>query len=441
VKRILLFTGLWASFLGLAGAQTIPQPPNPEGPTILIRGQLPPPDLYMNEGLQDYGNLFANFNGIYDSSLPYATVGPNGTIVQDFGGWGGQFGAGFNLYHRLEMGLFYASYSGSYNRFNRPEFKNGTNQSIMAAYSKQLSRRWSARVSENFLFSDNLGSTYALVPNSSLFPSVQPYTQTALLNDTAATLGYQATYRLSYFVGGDFLASIYRPAQIAGYVGFSGTAGASYRFTARTTLTAAYAASHLDYTDSGIVSNIQSGTLTLSHMLTRRVQVGLSAGINAVHSYGVSTIFFQGVPTSYYAQGYYKQHTLAPNYTASIYRTGLRSRFGITGGEGISGGNGLFLTSRNVFVNAQANYQLSRRLSASGQFGYSRLSSIGAASAGPYGAWTYNFTGGYQLSRHTFLNASYYGWRYPRYSTINNYNTHRITFGVTFATKDFPLPY
>jgi hypothetical protein len=242
-------------------------------------------------------------------------------------------------------------------------------------------------------------------------------------------------------VGGDFLASVYQPAQIAGYVGFSGTAGASYRFNIRTTLTAAYAASHLDYADSGIVSNIQTGTLTLSRMLTRRIQVGLSAGINAVHSYGVSTIYFQGIPASYYAQGYYKQHTLAPNYTASIYRTGLRSRFGITGGEGVSGGNGLFLTSRNVFVNAQANYQLSRRLSASGQFGYSRLSSIGAASAGPYAAWTYNFTGGYQLSRHTFLNASYYGWRYPQYSTINKYNTHRITFGVTFATKDFPLPY
>jgi hypothetical protein len=77
----------------------------------------------------------------------------------------------------------------------------------------------------------------------------------------------------------------------------------------------------------------------------------------------------------------------------------------------------------------------------SGQLGYSRLSSVGAAVTGSYAAWTYNLTGSYKLSRHTFLNAAYMGWRYPQYAGINNYNPHRITFGVTFATKDFPLPY
>lgn len=440
MKRVLFLSGL-CLVVAMARAQTIPQPPDPEGPTILVRGQLPPPDLYMNEGLQDYGNLFANFNGIYDSSLPYATVGPTGAIVQDFGGWGGQVGAGFNIYRRLPLGLFYASYSASYDRFNRNEFKNGTNQTFSAAYSKQLSRRWSFRGSENFVFSDNLGSTYSLVPNASFFPSVQPYSQRALLNDTSATIGYQATYRLSYFVGGDFIASLYQPSQIAGYTGISGTAGASYRFTMRTTLTGSYSASHLDYTDSDIISNIQTGTLTLSYLLTRRIQVGLSAGLSAVSSSGTSTVFYQGISASDYAQGYYQEHTISPNYTASVYRTGLRSRFGITGGEGISGGNGLYLTSKNLFVNGQGNYQVNQRLSVSGQFGYSRLTSVGAAAAGSYSAFTYNVTGGYQLSRHTFLNATYLGWRYPQYAGIANYNPHRLTFGVTFSTKDFPLPY
>jgi hypothetical protein len=440
VKTALFLVGVCLSLTAARG-QTIPQPPDPEGPTILIRGQLPPPDLYMTEGLKDYGNLFANFSGIYDSSLPYATLTPNGGVVQDFGGWGGQVGAGFNLYRGLEYGLFYASYSGSYDRFNRSEFKNGTNQTLRVAYSRQLSHRWSLRASESFVFSDNLGSTYSLVPDASLFPSVQPYNQKSFYDDTSVTLGYQATHRLSYFVGGDLFASIYRPGQITGYVGPSGTAGASYRFTKRTALTGSYTASRLNYTNSGIVSSIQSGVLTLSHTLTRRIQVGLSAGLSAVHSSGTSTIFYQGIPASYYAQGYYQERTISPNYTASLYRTGLRSRLGVTGGEGISGGNGLYLTSRNLFVNAQANYQLNPRLSVSGQFGYSRLTSVSGAAAAAYGAWTYNLTGGYQISRHTFLNASYSGWRYPQYAAINNVNTRRLIFGVTFATKDFPLPY
>lgn len=425
---------------GVAQAQVFSEPPDPAGPTVLTRGQLPPPDIYMSEGLQDYTNFSLSFNGIRDSSLPYQTVNKDGTVVQEFGGWGGQIGGGINIYHRVQHGLLWINYSGSYTRYNRSQYTNGTNQFFSAAYSKMLSRRWTVRVNEGLSFADNLGSTYTVIPNSGLFPSVQPYSQKMFFNATSLTLGYQATHRLSYFVGGDLFSATYRPSSAAGYYGLSGTGGASYRFTRRATLTGAYTLSHLGYTGGEINSRVQSGALTFSYLLTRRIEAGASAGVSQVNSSGTANIYFQGVSSDLFVQGMYKQSTLMPNFTASIFRTGRRSRFGVTGGEGVSGGNGIYLTSKNLYVNGSANYQLSRRLSVNGLLGYSRLTSL-ANSATNYKATTYSFNLGYEVKRHIFATVAYSGWKFPQYGTIKDFNAHRLTVGVTFASRDYPLPY
>lgn len=425
---------------GFAQAQVFPEPPDPAGPTVLTRGQLPPPDLYMSEGLQDYTNFSLSLSGIDDSSLPFQTVTNQGTVIQDYGGWGGQLGGGLNIYHRVQHGLFYMNYAGSYARYNRSQYTNATSQAFSAAYSKMLSPRWTVRASEGLTFASNLGSTYTVIPTSGLFPSIQPYSQKTFFNSTSLTLGYQATHRLSYFVGGNFFSATYRPSSIAGYYGLSADVGASYRFGRRTTLTGAYELSHLGYSGGDVSSGIHTGTLTLSYLLTRRIEAGLSAGISQVNSSGTANIYFQGVPSNFFVQGVYKQSTIVPNFTGSIFRTGRRSRFGVTGGENVSGGNGIYLTSKNLFVNGSANYQLNKRLSMNGLIGYSRLTSL-ANTAANYKATTYNFNVGYEIRRHIFANAAYSKWDFPQYGTINNFNAHRLTVGVVFASRDFPLPY
>jgi hypothetical protein len=422
-----------------ASAQVFSEPPDPPGPTVLTRAQLPPPDLYMTEGLQNYSNFFASVSGIYDSSLPFATTTNQGTTVQDYGGWGGQLGWGANVYHRVQHGLFWIDYSGTYNRYERPTYTNGTYQTFSAAYSKMLSPRWTLRASEGLSFTSNLGSTYTVIPSSGLFPSVQPYSQKALLNATSLTLGYQATHRLSYFFGGDLFSATYRPTTFYGYFGLSGEAGVSYRFSRRTTLTGSYTISHLGYSTEDTTSRLQTGLLTLSYQFTRRTQAGISAGVTQVNASGSAAIM-QGFPSNAVVEGTYKQDTLVPNVTASIFRTGRRSRYGITGGQDVSGGNGVYLTSKNLFVNGSANYQLTPRLSLNGLIGYSRLSSV-ANAAGDYASATYNVNLGYEIKRHIFANASYSKWNYPQYASLSTFNAHRVIFGIVFSTRDFPLPY
>jgi outer membrane scaffolding protein for murein synthesis (MipA/OmpV family) len=426
---------------GIAQAQVFPEPPDPEGPTVLTRAQLPPPDIYMQEGLQNYSNFSLSFNGVYDSTLPLGTVVTGqGTSVQQYGGWGGQFGGGFNVYHRLQHGLLWMSYNGSYTRYQRSQYTNATFQSFSAAYSKMLSRRWTLRASEGLSFTSNLGSAFTVIPTSGLIPSFQPYTQKMLLNSTALTLGYQATHRLSYFFGGNLFSATYRPTSFASYFGLSGEAGVSYRFTRRMTLTGSYSISHLGYSTGDSTAGINTGSATLSYQLTRRIQAGVSAGVTRVNASGSVNLLFQGLPPDVFVQGIYKQTSLIPNFTGTISRSGRRSRFGITGGEGVSGGNGTYLTSKNLFVNGSANYQFSRRLSLNGLVGYSRLTSVANAAANYSGA-IYNVDVGYEIKRHIFASASYSKWNYPSYGNISGFDAHRLTFGVTFASRDYPLPY
>jgi hypothetical protein len=64
-----------------------------------------------------------------------------------------------------------------------------------------------------------------------------------------------------------------------------------------------------------------------------------------------------------------------------------------------------------------------------------------ANTATNYSATTYNLNAGYELKRHIFANASFSQWKFPRYGTVNSFNAHRLTFGVVFASRDYPLPY
>jgi hypothetical protein len=435
----LMICGLCVSALA-AQAQYFPEAPDPTGPTVLTRGQIPPPDVFGNSGREDYFNGFLFLNAIHDSDLPFETFNPAGGVLNTYGGTGGQIGGGFNLYHLVEHGVMSASYNGSYTHYGRSGLSNGTNQTLSLAYSKMLSRRWTLRASEGLNYNLNFGSSFTLIPSSGLFPSVQPYSQRAFFNSTSVTLGYQESLRLSYFVGGDFFTAVYSPDTVGTYVGVSGTAGASYRITRRTTATGSYSISRLKYTDLSVTTDIGTALLTLSHELPRHWEVSLSGGVNQVNSKGTALLPIQGVVSEQFIQGQSSQKTNSPTLTASIFKSGRRSRVGISGGEAVSGGNGYYLTSRNVYVNGVGDLDIGRRLSLSGRLGYSKLSSLSNAT-NSYKAITYDFSAGFRLTRHTYLNGAYSGWHYPRFGPSNPNLANRVTVGVTFASANFPFPF
>jgi hypothetical protein len=48
---------------------------------------------------------------------------------------------------------------------------------------------------------------------------------------------------------------------------------------------------------------------------------------------------------------------------------------------------------------------------------------------------------GYQIRRHIFANASFSKWNYPAYGGVSGFDARRLMFGITFASRDYPLPY
>lgn len=424
-----------------AQAQYIPDAPDPTGPNVMTRGQLPPPDIFGNSGREDYFNGYFSLSAIHDSDLPFESVKPDGSVINTYGGTGGQIGGGLSFYHLIEHGVVSLSYGGSYTHYGRSGLSNATNQTLALSYSKLLTQRWSLRASEGLGYNLNFGSGLTPLPSSALFPSVEPYSQKSTLNSTSVTLGYQESLRLSYFIGGDFMAAVYSPASVGTYVGVTGTGGASYRITRRTTATASYGISRLTYSDLDSTSaDIGTAQLTLSHEFPRHWEVGISGGVSQVNSKGTAQLPVPNVVSNQFVQGSFSQKTNSPTYTGSIFKNGRRTRVGITGGEGVSGGNGYYLTSRNIFLNGIAATDLGRRLSLNGSVGYTKLSSLSNAT-NSYAAATFGFTAGYRISRHTYLNGAYSGWRYPRFGSSNRTFADRITFGVTFATSNFPFPF
>jgi hypothetical protein len=98
----------------------------------------------------------------------------------------------------------------------------------------------------------------------------------------------------------------------------------------------------------------------------------------------------------------------------------------------------VYLTSKSLFVSATGTQQIARRLTVSGTFGYSRLSSL-ALAARTFASENYNVNAGYQLTPHVFLTANYTGWHYPELSGFHRQFSTQVTAGITIASHNYPI--
>lgn len=413
-----------------------------QGTVILSPGQITTPGQGGEIG-RNFLNFFGYANALYDSNLAYQTQSSNGAAITNYGGYGGQAGGGFSLIHAIRHGSLGLSYNGSYSRYGSYQLGNGTNQFLNFSFTKALSRRLSINLSEGLTFTSNGGQSYNLLPEGGFVPSVQPFSQKIFYNSTSASLSYQATRRLHYFIGGNFFSSQYGPTNNVGfngtgYNGLSGFAGAGYRFTQNTRLDGSYTFSKFSYSRGIASTTVNSVSTTLSHNFARHWMISASGGIGWVQTSGIASYILPVASDLFFVQGQFKQSAFSPIYVGTLTRNFRRSSFRISGGENVSGGNGLYLTSKNLFLNTSYSSQIGKRVSVTAAFGYSRLSSL-ANAAKAYGAINYNASGAYQLTRHAYVNATYDGWHYPQFAGYNRQFATRLSVGITFASRSYPL--
>jgi len=392
----------------------------------------------LNNDPRDFVNLFAFANAVYDSNISYETKSANGGNVSNFGGEGGQVGGGISVHHRLRHGLFTLGYSGSFTKYTRSQLTNGTDQFLFASFSKMLTKRWSMSISENLSFISNGVQALALIPGNGSVPSVQPYGSKIFYNSSSLYFTYQQSRRLSYYFGGSYFTARYRPTDLNGFGGGTGSVGVDYRFTQRTRLDGTYTYSKFNYSGGLASSTLNSMTATLSHDIGQFWRVAATAGVSQVQSSGVASFLVPGTSGPVIVSGRYKTSTAMPVYTGSVTRFFRTSSFSLNGGENVSGGNGVYLTSKSLFVSATGTQQIARRLTVSGTFGYSRLSSL-ALAARTFASENFNANAGYQLTPHVFLTANYTGWHYPELSGLHRQYSTQVTAGITIASHNYPI--
>lgn len=384
----------------------------------------------------DFINVYAYGNGIWDSHVPEV----NGTGYQSGVGW--DAGGGLTATHTFHDGSLSINYRGGYTEDRSLGFGGGQQQTLSFAYEKRLNRRWTLGASVSGAILSYGTSFYSGTSVASITPG-NPLSPQSRFANAGLSLTYAQTRRLSYVFSGSYLLNSFNLAGAYSTHGGSGQASVYYRLTARTTIGGTYSHSYFSYTGNGGTTNVDSGSLTYSHIFPEHWQVDLSAGVNRAHSMGtvevpVAFAFNGQIITGYYT-GPYNRVVYSPVFQGVITHGFRRSSASLSGGQGVMSGNGLYLTSRDQFVNGTFSFS-NRHSNLSFGGNYVRMSSISNSISQVYSYYGFSAGYGINLIRYVSANLRYDLIHYDGLLDLTKSTTQsRVTFGISLSTKSVPL--
>jgi hypothetical protein len=344
-------------------------------------------------------------------------------------------------YHDFNRGSLALSYRGAYRNYQSSSYPSGTDQNLSFLFRKALNKRWRFTYEQAAGIFLNGGSYYSLQTGSTSSLGLNPYTQSTKFLSSSVTLSYQQSMRLSYELGGDFNLNRYGGLGPFGTTGVGGSAAALYRLTRRTTFSGTYSHTYYTYQHNAGTSGADNIYLTLSHDFSSRWHGGISGGLSRVDSSGTvetPTVFvLNGQRFTGYVPGPYQRASIFPFVEGTLSRAWRQSQFTVNLGQDVSSGNGLFLTSRNEYVNGFYSYR-TRQWSFGAGGNYSRLSSV-ANTAQPYSSRTLSSSVGYSLTRHLGLNLRYFYTDYAHIGSVPGRIDNRISFGFVVNSKNVPI--
>jgi hypothetical protein len=386
----------------------------------------------------DFVNVFAFANGIWDSRVPVLTKSKSG-----YGsGLGWEAGGGIDLSHQFRDGGLTLSYQGSYRDYPSDNFHGGTQQSLALAYSKRLSKRWTfgASVSGGIL---SYGSSYYGASALGSAISTNPFSSESRFVNAGLSVTYAQSRRLSYVFSGAYFLSSYTYSGSFSSYGGDGSASVYYRLTARTTIGASYTHTYYTYSHGAGPSNMDNGSLTLSHRFPDHWQLDLSAGVTRIHSMGIIAepvkLIFDGEVVTGYEIGRYNRVIYSPSFQGFLTRGYRHSTFALGGGQNIAAGNGTFLASRSQFGTAVYSMSLPHRSTLGFGASYIRLSSVANSVSSSYATLGGSANYGINFMRYLSANFRYDFLHYDGLFGFSSLNESRFSFGLSVSSKSVPL--
>ena len=389
----------------------------------------------------DFVNVFAFANGVWDSRVPI--FNPNSNVEGFNSGLGWEAGGGLIMTHTFKDGGITINYRGSYRDYQSAGSNGGQQQTLTLAYDKRLNRHWSfgTNISGAIL---TYGTSYYSASSIASFTAGNPNATESRFVNAGVSLTYEQTRRLSYVFTGSFLLNSYnsKTGTAVDARGGSGGASALYRLTARTTIGATYSRTYFAYSQNAGTSNIDMAALTLSHRFPDHWQIDLSAGVNHVKSSGTITIpitlLFGTTVLTGYETGPYNRTIYTPVFQGVLTHTFRRSSASVSGGQSVMSGNGLFLTSRDQFVNGAFSFS-TRRTNVSFGGNWARLDSLANSISQAYTYYGASGSVGVNLVRYVSANLRYDFLHYDGLFNTSSLSEQRVSFGLSLSSKSVPL--
>lgn len=430
IRGAVLFAVAAATVVAQEASTAEPEPDNGmRGLPVTLAGQ------FFDHDFVNY-TLFAN--AVYDT-----TVGTlQGAQSTNTGGWGFSVGGGVTASHRTRNSTFSLSYRGSYRSYNSASYGSGTDQNLALDYTRRLTRRWSMSVdvAAGILFYG--GGFYSVAPSAGNTVVTNPLSSQTRFVTSGLTFTYQQSRRLSYVFTGQFFWNNYNYAGAINSVGGAGIASAVYRLTGKTSIAGNYSHTYYTYGHGAGQSNLDAVTATLMHTFPAHWQASLTGGVTRSHASGnisvpVSITNGQQIINGY-VTGPYDQVTLIPSFQGSLTHYVRRKSFSINAGQGVQPGNGIYLTSRTIFLNGTYSYS-TRRSNFSLGGGYFHMTSISNAVSQGYSTANFAASYSYVVRRHLSADFRYDLISYGGVSGLNGTTENRVSIGMSFSSQSIPL--
>ncbi len=384
----------------------------------------------------NFVNLYAFAEALHDSNAITLNSGREGS-------WGVRGGGGVDAYHEWRDSIFSINYQGAYTHYQNGGYESGANQRLSVIYTKRLGRRWT-------LSADASGGIF-LYGNNAFFPVEtgagrvvsNPFSPENKFLSTGVSMSYQQTRRLSYEIAGRFFMDRY--STTVGYesTGVSGSASVNYRLSALNTLSGTYSHTYITYKQNAGQSTLDGTYLTLRHLFPRRWTGSITGGVTRADSSANDVLPVQFISNGQVITAYtilpYHRISWVPTFEGTATYDLRRSQIiRISGGQQVIPGNGIYQTSRTLFLSGIYSRTF-RRANFSAGAGYDHLSSVSTTLSSKYSTANLSASYGYSLTRYIAANFRYSYLYYGTFSGLSGISDNRIAVGVSFSSKGIPM--
>jgi hypothetical protein len=420
--------------------------PEYTGPSILSRGMnFTRPNIPSNEKFRP----FVGINIFRDSGVSGAYRGPL-TKPSSSSIDGAELNWGLSGQHVRRADSFQVDYRG-HSSFGGNY--NNQDQALSLGYSRILSRRLSATISEaaglyanNYSLLNSVSQTDTSVGGLGLIvtPNTESFDDRTYYTSTQADLTFQKTSRLSVDVGTSVFYVKRNSSNLTSANGYQTRTDVSYRITKRTTIGPYYAYSRYLYSGTFGDSDIHTVGANYSLALNKSLQFRVRGGASRLETRGLEQVALDPAVAQILGrlvgtQRYY-QASYVPDFAVDLSKSFRHSSVSASYLRGVSPGNGVILTSQRNSTSVNYTYNGIRRYGFTVSGGRDSLASA-AQTIGNFSSYFARASLSRSLPHNVQALMSFDYRKLGFTAGLYSRDQYRVTLGFAFAPGMGPLKF